>query len=587
MNNPDSQTPAPSQSQALKELENARALHRKGDLDAAEPVYRKFTQSHPELADPWMLLGVVQLQRGQPADAVAQFLEAIKRDPANAFALGNLGAAYLQLQKFKEAEDALKKAIAIDPGMIEAHYNLGTLYATLSKTDLAVREFDIVLMAKPGHSKALINKGRAYMDCGRLADAEKCFRKAIKFLPDDLKAQCNLVIVLEQQNRLDEAAALSKALMKNHAENPYALFISAIIDQRQKRPEQAYKKLSALFSVPQNNTPFFRRGHYTVAQTLHDMNRFDEAFEAYEDANKIQLEAARQKGIDPATYRGEAAHAREVQKNDPALPGPGGIKGEPRQPVFFVGFPRSGTTLFEQMLAAHPDIVTAGERTPLTAMKNAMLVDAQLPCGDGVVECLNQLSDTQLIALRKIYWKNIETNVAPIGDKLLVDKMPLNITHLPLAQRLFPDAKVVMALRDPRDAVLSCYMQFFMNNDAMPNFTRLDTTAEVYDIVMGMWLELRESLNLNWIEFHYEDLVVDMKGTLDPVLDFIGVDWTDELNTYREKAAKSKINTPSYTTVGEKLFTHASGRWRNYEKHLDPVLQTLAPYIKAFGYEET
>lgn len=581
MNNP------PTPSKAPPELERARIAHRKGNLDAAEPVYQQFTQTHPGLSDPWMLLGVIQIQRGNPAGAVEKFLEAIKRDFTNAFALGNLGGAYLQLQQFGKAEEALKKAIALDPGMIEAHFNLGTLYATISKTDKAIRQFDTVLMAKHDHLGALVNKGRALMDAGKYQESEIPLRKVLKLDPYNLKALFNLAQCMEKLNRLDEADDFAKILMEKHPEHPHAQIISGVIDYRQKRPQKACDTLTKVLSKVYRDLSFLKLAHFTLAKSLDDLERYDEAYAVFVKANEILLSEATEIKINPAVYRTLAADAREAQKNNPALPGPAALGGEPRQPVFFVGFPRSGTTLFEQMLAAHPDIFAVGEKSPLVPIEQAMFTDPQLPCSNGVVECLNKLDDTQLLVLRDAFWKNLELNVGAVGDKLLVDKMPLNIIHLPLAARLFPDAKVVMALRDPRDAVLSCFMQHFGSNDAMPNFTKLETTVELYDIVMGMWLELRDSLPLKWIEYKYEDLVTDMEGTISPVLDFIGVGWTDELNAYREKASNAKITTPSYTSVGEELYTRASGRWRNYQKHMDPVLETLTPYIKAFGYEET
>jgi hypothetical protein len=155
-----------------------------------------------------------------------------------------------------------------------------------------------------------------------------------------------------------------------------------------------------------------------------------------------------------------------------------------------------------------------------------------------------------------------------------------------LAKLLFPQAKIVVALRDPRDACLSCFMQKFEINDAMANFLDLQTTGLAYEAVMGLWLHYRTNLDDSWLEYRYEDLVEKFDETVTQVLDFIGVGWHEEIVGYRHAAKQRVISTPSYRDVTAPVNTRALARWRRYERDLTPILPLLEPFVEIFGYEE-
>jgi hypothetical protein len=145
---------------------------------------------------------------------------------------------------------------------------------------------------------------------------------------------------------------------------------------------------------------------------------------------------------------------------------------------------------------------------------------------------------------------------------------------------------VLVALRDPRDACLSCFMQRFQFSDAMANFLDLESTATAYEAVMALWLHYREALSAPWREYRYEDLVADFRGTLEGVLAFIGLAWHDDVLAYGERAKEQVITTPSYRQVTRAIDPRAAGRWRRYRDELAPVLPRLRPLVRALGYGE-
>ncbi|MHC4967170.1 MAG: sulfotransferase family protein, partial [Planctomycetota bacterium] len=254
------------------------------------------------------------------------------------------------------------------------------------------------------------------------------------------------------------------------------------------------------------------------------------------------------------------------------------------RPSFLVGFPRSGTTLTEQVMAAHPEVVTADEKPVLDPVTGQM---AAWFSGDDIPGMLSQLDRNDIMRLRDAYWKQAEKVMEmELSDKVYVDKLPLNMIHLPLINVMFPEARIIVALRDPRDVCLSCFMQRFGLNPAMINFLWWERTAEFYAKVMDLWLELRDKVTLDYIEVRYEDTVDDFESQARRLIDFLGVEWDEGVLEFHRKARKKFISTPSFTAVSQKIYKRSAGRWRNYESQVQRVSGTLSRFIEAFGYAD-
>jgi len=150
---------------------------------------------------------------------------------------------------------------------------------------------------------------------------------------------------------------------------------------------------------------------------------------------------------------------------------------------------------------------------------------------------------------------------------------------------VFPEATILVALRDPRDVVLSCFMQSFLPNDAMANFDDLAGAARLYALVMGLWRRYRSLAGLRYLEYRYEDLIADPQATLRRVVEFLELPWDEGLLQYAERARSRLVKTPSYAAVAQPLNERAIGRWRRYREQLQGVTELLAPVVAAFGYE--
>jgi hypothetical protein len=267
--------------------------------------------------------------------------------------------------------------------------------------------------------------------------------------------------------------------------------------------------------------------------------------------------------------------ARDLPDSLPASrPSPSPARGH----VFLLGFPRSGTTLLEQVLASHPAVATLDERDLLSEAESELLRP------DGGMARLAALDEQELEHYRAAYWLGVERLQRPTEGKVLVDKLPLHTVRLPLIARLFPEAKILFALRDPRDVVLSCFRRSFRVNASMYEFVTLERAAAFYDAVMGLGLRCRERLALTVRETRYEDLVGDFDAEAARICAFIGVEWDARLRDFAEAARGRVIRTPSAGQVRRGLYASGQGQWRRYEAQMTAVQPTLAPWVERFGY---
>jgi hypothetical protein len=196
------------------------------------------------------------------------------------------------------------------------------------------------------------------------------------------------------------------------------------------------------------------------------------------------------------------------------------------------------------------------------------------------------LPEHEIERLRGLYWHSVK---ASLGDMprapVFVDKLPLNAVLLPLIYRLFPHSRIILALRDPRDTVLSCFQQRFVINEAMYPLLRLDSAVRFYDGVMGVVQTCRERLGLPFHAIRYEDVVADFDQEIGKLLTFVNLPWDDRVRDFAATARLRMVNTPSATQVVMPLYSSSVGKWRNYASHTAPFFPVLAPWVATFGYD--
>jgi hypothetical protein len=328
-----------------------------------------------------------------------------------------------------------------------------------------------------------------------------------------------------------------------------------------------------------------RRGvHEELAQICASLGDTDGAFREFTEMNQEAAREAALRKVDKRAYLRQVDTLIEAFTPDwvgswHALPQPPVQPTHRAPPVFLVGFPRSGTTLLDQILDAHPDVQVIEERPLVRAVR-----DAAIELG-GYPATLAALTAESREHLRQVYWRAVRGEGGQPEDKIVIDKMPLNLIHVGLIARVFPEARIILALRHPADCVLSCFMQNFLLNASMANFLDLNDAAHLYDRVMTLWQAYEKLLPLNVHAVRYERLIGDLEAEVRPVLDFLGVSWNDAVKDPAAHAlARGTIRTPSYAQVTQPIYSSAADRWRRYEKHLASALPALDKHIRHFGY---
>jgi hypothetical protein len=257
----------------------------------------------------------------------------------------------------------------------------------------------------------------------------------------------------------------------------------------------------------------------------------------------------------------------------------------PHRLAFLGGHPRSGTTLMEQILGAHPEVRAFDEPEAFPQEVLNALCPAQAPQALTLSD-LNALSITRVGDLRGRYFKSL-LREAPEGvaNQILLDKNPSPTNSLHLWLRIFPGLKVITALRDPRDVVISSYMQNLPLNAATANFLSLERTAKHYADLMDVWLRFRELGGFDWIEMRYHEVVANPEVEGRRVTEFLGLTWHPQQAGHHEIAKKKILHSPTYFEAARPVYQQAINRWPNYTAALAPVQERLGAYCKAFGYD--
>jgi len=253
------------------------------------------------------------------------------------------------------------------------------------------------------------------------------------------------------------------------------------------------------------------------------------------------------------------------------------------KPIFIVGFPRSGTTMVEQTLSAHPRI-SAGDELPfvndITGLMPRML-NSPLAYPEALADLWMGDQREGLDNLRDYYLQRVrQLGIVEPGEAWFTDKMPLNETHLGLIALMFPDAPIVHVLRHPLDVVLSVFSNLLTHGFHCAN--ALETIAQHYVLVMDLVEHYRREVTLKYLPIRYEDIVADQETNIRRILTFVGVPFDKRCLNFHENMRYAR--TASYAQVTEQLYDSSRYRYRKYLKHLEPVIPILAPAIERLGY---
>lgn len=457
--------------------------------------------------------------------------------------------------------------------LAEANREAGRIEAALAACQAG-------LAAAPGAPALLAAMGDLLRVLGRPAEAEAVLRALLAQEPDHHGARFGLALLALEAGDAGAAGARLAPLLAAKPERPEVLWLAARLALLVGDATAAAGRLERLLAM-RLAPPQAADAQLLLSEARDGLGDAPGAFQAAVAGKAIQRrlfaqQAAAREGIGARLRRLDAwFHAA-----DPAAWRSGPRPG--RQPAaghaFLVGFPRSGTTLLEQALAGHPQVAALEEAPTLAAAHDAFLSSA-----DGL-EQLAWLAEAEAEAWRARYWAEVAGHGVEVRGRLFLDKAPAATEDLPLVAKLFPQAKVLFAVRDPRDVVLSCLRQNFRMNAMTYAFTDLAETAACYDACMRLAETYRAMLPLDLLEVRHEDLLADFQGGLARICDFLEIEFQPAMLDIAATAQRRVVRTPSAPQVRQGLNSRGRGRWRAYAEPLAPVLAVLQPWVERFGY---
>lgn len=552
------------------------------NLDVAKKLLKKAIQINSNHAAAHNNLGNVLIELKEYQKAVNCCQKATEIQPDYADANNNLGVALKELGDFKKARICFEKATIIDPNHAHAYNNLGVIFRKFQEFQKAKICFEKSIKIQSYYIDAHNNLGNVLKDLGDFQKAINCYKKAIKIQPSYINAHHNLMEVYEktnQEEKLKNAILNARSLVKD---NPVIKLYEGILLNRKDKFKEAINILESIsFKTQEIKNEKLRAS--ILAKCYDRIGNIDKAFDYFIKANILASQIKSVKNFDKNRYLQEIKIRKDFF-----------VKSEIKKwsvlklndvkkfnPVFLVGFPRSGTTLLDIILRSHPSIEVFEEKPMVNKLIGSL---NELP--DGELKGLEKINIQQLEKIRKTYYESLESQIKNKNtSKVYIDKLPLNIIHTGQIVRVFPNAKFIVSLRHPYDCVLSCFMQDFDLNDAMANFLNLDDSAHLYDVVMDLWIQYTSIFEINYHEVKYENLVESFEPTVKSVLNFLGLPWDVSIFQYFETAKKrTLISTPSYSQVIKPLYSHASGRWKQYKKQISNIYPILEKWTKKFNY---
>ncbi|MBI3848817.1 MAG: sulfotransferase [Verrucomicrobia bacterium] len=490
-------------------------------------------------------------------------------------------------REFRQCIGILERASRLDPANSEILLQLGRVHGLCYDYAAAENCFEKAVRVAPNKTETLAAAGLQSRDFRSYGMAERFFQRAVEQKNAAPETLINLAELYERLRRLEDAARLVDHALQLDGACASELLARARLERQTGRPAEAEKLLRSF--LPNAEQTIRIRGWYELGALLDRQGRYDEAMTAF-------LEAKALLRPDAAPYAAGLRLLRARLKEMTANISVDMLQrwldlSQAFQPLrrlaLLCGHPRSGTTLLEQVLDSHAEIVSA-EETEIFHDDAYVPLTRSLPEGTLMLSVLESAQTSALQQSRANYFRSMELSLGnPIAGRLLVDKNPSLTFLIPALIRVFPETKFLLALRDPRDVCLSCFMQPFVPlGQTTSAYLSLESTVEEYAHLMGIWRTLAPLLPSPYLEVRYEDMVEDLESVARRVLEFLDVPWDARVLGFDEHARQKLVRSPTYADVVKPVFKTAVGRWRNYQKYLEPHLEKLAPFVKAFGYDE-
>ncbi len=493
----------------------------------AEAAARALQRQFPARGDVNEALALVLVNENKHGDALPFAEAAAKAEPRNAGYLINLGRLYLKYELIEEALPLIEKAFRLDPSMFQAPWAMGEFFQQAGNGQRAIRYLNQAILASPPEQRPEI---------------------------EVMLADC-----LSSLGQIDEAERLYQSLIGNEKHRPFALAQAANL-RKHKIGSGVFEELRQELEKGAASPSNLARLHLAIGQIHENSGEYAEAFDHF-----TQSKAFLGKDFDSAKFT-EMVNGNIANFNAEVLERFAGYGDLSKAPVFVVGLPRSGTTLTEQIIAAHPKAGGVGELRRIGRMQQGLSEEK------GAAHLFARLQEGGPERCRALAggYVSLLKFLAP-GAKRVVDKMPHNFVAIGLIALLFPNARIVHCIRNPADNFISAY-QNMMNPNHSYSY-RPEDYARYYKEYLRLMRHWQSLMPDRILTLRYEELVANPEEKTRSLLEFLGLPWDSRCLRFHERGAM--VKTFSRQQVRSAVHQGSVGRWENYRSRLRPLLEIL------------
>ena len=541
----------------MQAFERARQLHVQGRLPEAEQAYRELATPGQHREAALVGLSEIYLQSGQANPAIETLMALTEEAPDTLTHTTRLASV---LERFGQADTAIeqyRRFLDRQPDSPDAHFNLALIYKNAMRYAEAETEYqEAIRLGITGVEEAYSNLGVLYSAMLQREKAQEMYEKAIELDAQYVPAIFNFAGLHEEQGDKERAVELYRQILSFQPRHWASLSRIAHATPATSDNGELVKNLTQAIDDTGDDREGREALYFALGKIFDDLGRYDEAFDAYRAANEL----GKARNAPWNRTAAEQAIGGLISLFDKSWLERAATSCE-ASPIFVCGMFRSGSTLTEQILAGHPSIETAGEFDYLPWLIARWFSPYPEKLRDIPAEEVDMVAGEYVSKVQEFF-----PNSAHVTDK-----RPDNFLHVGLIRAMFPSGRIVYTRRNRQDNCLSIYFTQLGGN--LGYATNLGDIAHYYDQherLMAYWMEI---LGDSLFVVDYDELVKEPEPVLRALVEFLGLPWNERCLEFQN--ADAPVKTASVWQVREPMYSRSSGRWQNYEKHIEPLLAAL------------
>lgn len=577
----------------------ANAYYSQDLLDEAVKHYLLAIQFDPNMKDAYIHLGITYRKQKSPEMAIPLFKKALDIDKKNAFAFFQLGSAYEDIGDLPRSLECLEAATGLDPNNSNYRIGFGLVLAKAELTYEATEQLYKACYANPNDVEAFcilandlnqkhryddaveaLNRaktltpdnpevfdlfGSAYLGMSDTDAALKSYEFSLQLSPNRIASLHGIGQVHQELGNIESGLEIAKKLISLDSTSPLGYLLSSRLSKAKEGDEIA-SQLVSLLEHQELSEENIIAIHFALGKTYDDLKQHAAAFEYYSIGNAL------------VNKKQHYTKAWDTKRFDDLMnvyttnffKSHQGIGVSDSSPIFIIGMPRSGTTLTEQIISSHPDVIGAGEVSFWSGAYTALPI--RLSSTNPYPECMSEINAEVAHSIAEKYLETLRKIAGPqTNPKHITDKLPHNFMQLGLIALLFPNAKIIHTRRDPIDTCLSIYFQNFAGDHRYAyDLENLGHHYLQYQRLMAHWHKV---LPVNIFDVDYEETISNPEDVSRALINHIGLDWNDACLAPHK--LERSVKTASHWQVRQPIYKTSVQRWKAYEPYLEKLITSL------------